>query len=79
MKAKLISKDPSLSLIFRLGGIDSVRVESSEESDKEFTKAIEDPNLGLLILTRDIYGNITKEVDQYRAKTSKPLIVVIDG
>ncbi len=79
MKAKLISNDPSLNLMFRLGAIETEQVENIEDCLKTFKKSVEDDNLAVLILSKNIYNHISDYVDDYRANASKPLIVVIDG
>lgn len=79
MKAKLISNDPSLNLMFRLGGIEIEQVDRIEESLDKFKTYVKDDNLAVLILSRTIYNHISKDVDYYRENQSEPLIVVIDG
>ena len=79
MKAKLISKDPSLSLMFRIGAIETEQVDTINNSLKIFQKSIRDEYLAVLILSRSVYEDISTEVDEYRKNSSKPLIVVIDG
>ncbi len=79
MKAKLISNDPSLNLMFRLGAIETEQVEDLNYSLEIFDKSVEDNELAVLILSRTIYNHISKDVDYYRENQSEPLIVVIDG
>ena len=79
MKAKLISNDPSLNLMFRLGGIEIEQVDRIEASLDKFKASLKDDNLAVLILSRTIYNHISKDVDYYRENQSEPLIVVIDG
>lgn len=79
MKAKLISNDPSLNLMFRLGGIEIEQVDRIDESLDMFKTSVKDDNLAVLILSRTIYNHISKDVDYYRENKSEPLIVVIDG
>ena len=79
MKAKLISNDPSLNLMFRLGGIETEQVDRIEESLDKFKASVKDDNLAVLILSRTIYNHISNDVDYYRENQSEPLIVVIDG
>ena len=79
MKAKLISNDSSLNLMFRLGGIEIEQVDRIEESLDKFKASVKDDNLAALILSRTIYNHISKDVDYYRENQSEPLIVVIDG
>lgn len=55
MKAKLISNDPSLNLMFRLGGIEIEQVDRIEESLDKFKTSVKDDNLAVLILSRTIY------------------------
>lgn len=79
MKAKLISNNPSLNLMFRLGGIEIEQVDRIEESLDKFKASVKDDNLAVLILSRTIYNHISNDVDYYRENQSGPLIVVIDG
>lgn len=79
MKAKLISNNPSLNLMFRLGGIEIEQVDRIEESLDKFKASVKDDNLAVLILSRTIYNHISNDVDYYRENQSEPLIVVIDG
>ena len=79
MKAKLISNDPSLNLMFRLGGIEIEQVDRIEESLDKFKASVKDDNLAVLILSKTIYNHISSDVDYYRENQSEPLIVVIDG
>ena len=79
MKAKLISNAPGLNIMFRLGGIDTEQVDDENSAREIFERSVKDDNLAVLILTRKIYEDIKKKVDERRSKTSRPLIVVIDG
>ena len=63
MKAKLISNDPSLNLMFRLGGIEIEQVDRIEESLDKFKTSVKDDNLAVLILSRTMYNHISKDVD----------------
>lgn len=79
MKAKLISKDPSLNLMFRLGAIETEQVEDLSYSLEIFDKSVADNELAVLILSKQVYNSISTRVENYRENESKPLIVVIDG
>lgn len=79
MKAKLISNDPSLNLMFRLGAIETEQVEDLNHSIDIFNKTVEDNELAVLILSKQVYDSISTRVENYRENESKPLIVVIDG
>lgn len=79
MKAKLISNDPSLNLMFRLGAIETEQVEDLSYSLEIFDKSVKDNELAVLILSKQVYNSISTRVENYRENESKPLIVVIDG
>lgn len=79
MKAKLISNDPSLNLMFRLGAIETEQVDDLNHSLDIFNKTVEDNELAVLILSKQVYDSISTRVENYRENESKPLIVVIDG
>ncbi|WP_279323795.1 V-type ATP synthase subunit F [Anaerococcus sp. AGMB09787] len=79
MRAKLISTDPSLNLMFRLGAIETEPVGDRDSILKAFEDSIGDEGIALLILTKKVYEAIGEDVDYYRSQSTKPLIVVIDG
>lgn len=79
MKAKILTNDPSLIVMFRLGSIEGTLVNNSSDMSLEFKEAIKDDNLAVLILTTTTKAWIEKEVRAHRESESVPLIVVIDG
>ena len=79
MKAKILTNDPSLIVMFRLGSIEGRLVNNPEEMDQEFRASIKDEDLAVLILTTTTKSWIEKEVRAHRESESIPLIVVIDG
>lgn len=79
MKAKILTNDPSLIVMFRLGSIEGTLVNNSSDMALEFKEAIKDDNLAVLILTTTTKSWIEKEVRAHRESESVPLIVVIDG
>lgn len=78
MKANIITKDMSLLLGSRLGGIDGKVIENNEDVLKAFNSYINDKDVALLIVSKDCYNLIRKEVDTFKQNRDKPLIVVLD-
>lgn len=78
MKARILTNDPSLLVMFRLGSIEGKLVKNTSEAKEMFKNSIKDENLAVLILTRTIEEWINKELSLYKQKESIPLIVVID-
>lgn len=79
MKARILSNDPSLIVMFRLGSIEGIQTSTYEEAKDKFYESIKEDDLAVLILTKTVEGWLTKEVKEYRESESIPLIVVIDG
>lgn len=79
MKAKILTNDPSLIVMFRLGSIEGSLVSDPEEARDLFDESIHEDNLAVLIITKTVSSWIDKELKAYRESESVPLTVVIDG
>ena len=79
MKARILTDDPSLIVMFRLGSIEGIQTSTYDEAKDKFYESIKEDDLAVLILTKTVEGWLTKEVKEYRESESSPLIVVIDG
>lgn len=79
MKARILTDDPSLIVMFRLGSIEGIQTSTYDEAKDKFYESIKEDDLAVLILTKTVEGWLTKEVKEYRESESIPLIVVIDG
>ncbi|WP_044566045.1 V-type ATP synthase subunit F [Anaerococcus provencensis] len=79
MKARILTDDPSLIVMFRLGSIEGIQTSNYDEAKDKFYDSIKEDDLAVLILTKTVEGWLTKEVKEYRESESIPLIVVIDG
>lgn len=79
MKAKILTNDPSLIVMFRLGSIEGKLVADPDEADEDFKDSLKDNNLAVLILTKTVESWIEEEVRTHREAEATPLIVVIDG
>lgn len=79
MKAKILTNDPSLIVMFRLGSIEGNLVTNSDEAENTFKASLREDDLAVLILTTTINTWIEEEVKAHRESENAPLIVVIDG
>lgn len=79
MKAKILTNDPSLIVMFRLGSIEGNLVTDPDEAENTFKASIKEDDLAVLILTTTINSWIEQEVKAHRESENAPLIVVIDG
>lgn len=79
MKAKILTNDPSLIVMFRLGSIEGNLVTDPDEAENTFKASIKEDDLAVLILTTTINSWIEQEVKVHRESENAPLIVVIDG
>lgn len=79
MKARILTNDPSLIVMFRLGSIEGILTSDYEQAKEKFYESIKDENLAVLILTKTVESWINKEVTEHKESESIPLIVVIDG
>lgn len=79
MKAKILTNDPSLIVMFRLGSIEGNLVTNPDEAENTFKASLREDDLAVLILTTTINTWIEEEVKTHRESENAPLIVVIDG
>ncbi|WP_394018348.1 V-type ATP synthase subunit F [Anaerococcus cruorum] len=79
MKAKILTNDPSLIVMFRLGSIEGNLVTNADEAENTFKASLREDDLAVLILTTTINTWIEEEVKAHRESENAPLIVVIDG
>ena len=79
MKAKILTNDPSLIVMFRLGSIEGNLVTDPDEAENTFKASLKEDDLAVLILTTTINSWIEQEVKAHKESENAPLIVVIDG
>ena len=77
MKSFLISDNTETQLGLRLAGIDGVVVHEKEEILKKLKETMERKDIGIIILTENIFQKAKEEVLELRLKNAFPLIVSI--
>lgn len=76
MHMKLITDDRELALGSRLSGIQTREVDDNTVLSEEWKMAVEDPNLGVLYLSTNVAQALQEEIDAFRAKQHRPIVVV---
>ena len=79
MKARILTNNPSLIVMFRLGSIEGIHTSNYDEAKEKFYELIKENDLAVLILTKTVERWLIKEVKEHKESESIPLIVVIDG
>ncbi len=77
MKSYLISDNRDTLVGLQLAGISGKIIDSREDALKEMKMAIQNDDIGILILTEKIVDMIGKEVMDYKIKSKRPLIIEI--
>ncbi|MDR7857395.1 V-type ATP synthase subunit F [Tissierella sp.] len=77
MKSFLISHNQDTILGLRLAGIDGVLAESTEEVEFHFSKAVEDPDIGIIIITEKIFEEMKEKVLELKRIGSTQVITTI--
>jgi len=77
MKSFLISDNKDTLIGLRLSGIDGVLAVSKEEIEKHFMEAVNSENIGLIILTENVFNIIKEEALKIKTGSNKPLVVTI--
>lgn len=71
--------DEDTVLGFELAGVAGQTVETSDETDRAFSAALEEGNNGIIIITETAADMIRERVDKYLFTAAFPLIVEIPG
>ncbi len=77
MKSFLIGDNEDTLVGMRLAGIDGVVARKREDVLKELQKATENKEVGLILLTENVFDNVKEEVLKIKLKRNIPLIVTI--
>lgn len=77
MHMKLITDDRELALGSRLSGIQTCEVDENTVLSDEWKMAVEDKDLGVLYLSKNVAEALREEMDAFRAKHHQPIVVVL--
>ena len=77
MQIKLITDDRELALGSRLSGIQTREVDENTVLSDEWKMAVEDKDLGVLYLSKNVAEALQEEIDAFRAKHHQPIVVVL--
>lgn len=77
MKSLLISDNKDTIVGLRLSGISGVLAETKEEIMVNFDKAVKDKNIGIVIITENIFEMMKDKVVEVKRSGDIPLIVTI--
>ncbi|MFA6568154.1 MAG: V-type ATP synthase subunit F [Victivallales bacterium] len=64
---------------FRLAGISGQVVATAEQAETAINQLVSQPEIGLLIITEQLAGNIRGLINTIRLNADRPLIVEIPG
>ena len=64
---------------FRLAGVEGRAVKTPNEAQAALGAALEDAEIGILILTERVAADVRWQVDGVRSTRSRPLVVEIPG
>lgn len=77
MKSFLISHNEDAIIGLRLAGIEGVLAKDKEETQKYFEEAVEDPEIGIIIITEKIFEEIEEQVLELKKTFDSKLITTI--
>ena len=77
MKSFLISDNHDTLVGMRLAGIDGIVLHKREEVLDSLKKVVDNPEIGIIILTEKIVDLAQDEIMNYKIKYKKPLIIEI--
>lgn len=77
MKSFLISDNKDTIVGLRMAGIEGVLVESKEEIKSSFGEAIENKDIGIILLTEKVFEKIKDRVLEQKISGDSPLITTI--
>ena len=77
MKMFCISDNIDTALGLKLTGVESIVVQSEEEINEQIKKVLKDKEIGILVVTDNIYKMAQYELDEVMEKYKLPLLVKI--
>ncbi len=77
MKSFLISHNKDTIIGLRLAGIEGALAETKEEVEFYFSKAAQDPNIGIIIITEKVFEEMKEEVLELKRTGNSKLITTI--
>ncbi len=77
MKFYLISDNIDTQMGLRLAGIEGAVVHTPEETERELTKAVNDKDIGIVLITEKLSSMCPDLVYDMKLKYSRPLIIAI--
>jgi len=77
MKVFLISDNTHTLTGMRLSGVEGVVVHEREEILKELKKVMEDPEIGILLITELLVKRVQVEINEMKLSSKLPIIVEI--
>ena len=77
MKMFLISDNVDTCTGMRLAGVDGVVVHEREELHKALQDALQDPSIGILLLTEKFGQEFPDIIDEFRLERTMPLLIEI--
>ena len=77
MKSFLITDDRDALIGLRLAGIQGIFATKQNEMKKSFRKAIKNNHIGIIILTENVFNEISNEVLEEKTNGKIPLVITI--
>lgn len=77
MKSFLISDNKDTIIGLRLAGMEGALAETKKEIESYFSKAVQDPNIGIIIITEKIFEEMKEEVLELKRTGNSKLITTI--
>ena len=77
MKMYCISSDIDTKVGLRLTGIEGIVAKEKQESDEKIEEVLKDENIGILIVTKQIYEMSKQKLDYIYENRKMPLLVIM--
>ena len=77
MKILLLSNSVKAKLGLGLAGVDSIFISSSAQAELEWEKAIQDEDIGIILMDQFIHETLSDKIQEHELKLDFPLIIVI--
>lgn len=77
MKIYCITDDQELEVGLKLAGCEAITLKENIEIEKKINEVIKNENIGILVLSKEIYDKLKEKIDKIRMTNKLPLITVI--
>lgn len=77
MKVYCITENIESEIGLKLAGCDGTTLEKADEIDKKIDEVLENKEIGVLVISQDVYNKVKEKIEYIKHNRKLPLITII--